>query len=270
MKLKCPIYIILIGSLLFSGCSKQDNAEIQPLETAPIVVNDISGTEDPVPSAEQNTEEDNGEAIAESEYSDEYIPVSKVDFASYQNELSSEDWQTLSSYLPVLLEGKEFMAEYCPNTGEYTEDFAEYSINDLYASWFPEYPAEFVLDRFTLCDLTGDGQKELIVYSDFSIGLYCIFHKEGDDFYAVYMPVRWFEDLQENGIYVGSGGAGTSYFHRLHFMRGVFWVEEIAMYQWGHDYEIGGEEVSEAEMEAWVDEMMTGEAVWYDARAIKP
>ncbi|MCH5345266.1 MAG: hypothetical protein J1E64_14640 [Acetatifactor sp.] len=219
-------------------------------------------------TAEQDTEEETGEVIADFEYSDEYIPISKVDFASYQNEMSGENWQALSSFFPVLLEGKTFMAEHCPYPGGYTDDFAEYSINNLYASWFPEYPAEFILDRFVLCDLTGDGQKELIVYSDFSIGLYCIFHKEGDDFYAVYMPVRWFEDLQTNGIYVGSGGAATSYFRCLHFLRDVFWEEELAMYDWDYN-EIGGEEVSEAEMGAWIDEMMVGEAIWYDARAVK-
>ena len=156
------------------------------------------------------------------------------------------DWQALSSFFPILLEGKTFLAEFCPSSNEYTD--------------------EFVLDKFTLCDLTGDGQKELVVYSDFAIGLYCVFHKEGDNFYAVYMHVRWFEDLQKNGIYIGSGGAGTGYLHRLHFLRDVFWVEEIAMYDWDY-YEIGGEEVSEAEMEAWENEMMVLGVVWYEARA---
>lgn len=143
------------------------------------------------------------------------------------------------------------------------------NINDIYASWgFQEYPDEFVLESFTLCDLIGDGQKELIVYSDFAIGLYCVFHKEGDDFYAVYMPIRWFELLQENGIYLGSGGAGRSYFNRLHFLRNVFWEEQVAMYD-GDYYEIGGEEVGVAEFSAWEDVMMVGEAVWHDARAVK-
>ena len=221
-------------------------------------------------ASEQDTEKDRGEVLVDFEYSDEYIPISKVDFASYKDELSAEDWQALSSFFPVLLEGKTFMAAHCTYSDEYTDDLEEYSINGLYAGWFSEYPAEFVLDRFALCDLTGDGQKELAVYSNLYIGLYCVFHKEGDHFYAVYMPVRWFEDLQKNGIFAGSGGAGTRYFHRLHFLRDVFWVEEVAMYDWDRCYKINSEEVSEAEIAAWEDEMLVGEAVWYDARAIKP
>ena len=217
-------------------------------------------------SAEQDTEEETGEVIADFEYSDEYIPISKIDFASYKSEMSEEDWQALSSFFPILLEGKTFMGQFSPSSNEYTDNFEEYGINDLYAGWYPEYPDEFILDKFALCDLTGDGQKELVVYCNFAIGQYCIFHKEGNNFYAVYMPVRWFEDLQKNGIYAGSGGAATRYFHRLHFLRDAFWAEEIAMYDWGY-CEIGGEEVSEGEIVAWEEEMMAGEAVWYDARA---
>lgn len=217
---------------------------------------------------EQETKEDDDGVITDFEYSDEYIPISKVDFVSYQDELSGEDWQALSSFFPILLEGRTFKATHCPYPDGYTDDFEEYSINDLYESWYPEYPDEFILKEFSLCDLTGDGQKELVLYSDFGIGLYFVFHKEGDDFYAVYMPARWFEFFQKNGIYIGSGGAGTFYFRRLHFLRNVFWEEEIAMYTEGY-CEIGGEEVSVAEMETWADKMMVGEAVWYDAKAVK-
>ena len=221
------------------------------------------------PEDEQDAEEERGDVIADFEYSDEYIPISKVDFASYQNELSKEDWQALSSFFPILLEGKTFMVAHCPYPDEYTDDIKEQNINDMYASWgFPEYPDEFVLESFTLCDLTGDGQKELIVYSDFAIGLYCVFHKEGDDFYAVYMPIRWFELLQDNGIYLGSGGAGRSYFNRLHFLRNVFWEEQVGMYD-GDYYEIGDEAVNVEKFSVWEDEMMVGEAVWYDARSVK-
>ena len=222
-------------------------------------------------TAEPYTYTYNAEIIEDFEYSDEYIPISKVDFASYKNEMDEEDWQALSSFFPILLEGKTFMVQIAPSANEYTDDFEEHSINDLlYASGFDQYPDEFVLDEFALCDLTGDGQKELVVYTNFSIGLYCVFHKEGDNFYAVWFLDRWFENLQKNGIYIGDDGASTSYFQRLHFLKDVFWGEEIAVRAEGY-YEnyhvIGGEKVSEAEMEAWEDEMMVGKVVWYDARA---
>lgn len=220
---------------------------------------------------EQHTEKDRGQVIADFEYSDENIPITKVDFASYKNEMSEEDWQALSSFFPILLEGKTLEVQSYRYWNICADDFEEYSIVDLlYASDFGEYPDEFVLDEFALCDVTGDGQKELVLYSSFHYtdGIYYIIHREGDRFYAVHMRVRSFEDLQINGLYYGSDGARSGYYMRLHFLRDVFWEEEIAWYYEDY-YVIGGEEVSEAEMEAWKDEVKVGRAVWYEARAFQ-
>lgn len=223
---------------------------------------------------EQHTEKDRGQVIADFEYSDENIPISKVDFASYKNEMSEEDWQALSSFFPILLEGKTFDVQVY-DWKRRADVFEEHSINDLYAGWadmFLEYPDKFVLDKFTLCDITGDGQKELVLYSGFhyAVGMYCIFHREGDHFYAICENIRSFEDLQVNGLYYGSEGASSGSYWRLHFLRDVFWEEEIAKYNAARDYyKIGGEEVSEAEMEAWKDEVKVGRAVWYEARAFQ-
>lgn len=208
----------------------------------------------------------NTEIIEDFEYSDKYIPISKVDFASYKNEMSVEDWQALSSFFPILLKGEIFTEQFSPY---WNTDFEEHSINNLLSS-LGEYPDKFILDKFALCDLTGDGQKELVVYSNFAFGLYYVFHKEGGDFYAVEMGARGFMDLQKNGIYTGSESAFSCCYYRLHFLKDMFWEERIASWEVGYDenyYVIGGEKVSEAEMEAWEDEMMVGEVVWYDARA---
>ena len=221
---------------------------------------------------EQETEEDDGAVITDFEYSDEYIPISQVDFASYQDELSVKDWEALSSFFPILLDGKTFKAAHCPYPNQYTDDFKEYGINDLYSGWYSgwyqEYTDEFILKKFSLCDLTGDGQKELILYSNFGMGSYFVFHKEGDNFYAVYMPVRWLEFLQKNGIRIGTAGSDVFIFDRLHFLKNVFWDERIAMWDDGY-CEIGGEEVSEAEIQSWTDKMIVDRAVWYDARPVK-
>ena len=41
------------------------------------------------------------------------------------------------------------------------------------------------------------------------------------------LPIRWFEDLQTNGVYIGSGGAGSSWYHRMTFQDGVFVQQEL-------------------------------------------
>lgn len=94
-----------------------------------------------------------------------------------------------------------------------------------------------------------------------------VLHREGDAFYGVYMPIRWFMDLQENGIFYGSGGAATSYYKRLHFKNGAAWVELLANTDWDY-YAVGGEEVTQAEFEAWQAEALVGETAWYVARSV--
>lgn len=94
------------------------------------------------------------------------------------------------------------MASHLPMEGDSSISLEEQSLNDLLNSYgFENPPDEFILYSFTLCDITRDGQKELALYSQFQSGLYCVLHREGDTFYGVYMPIRWFQGLQKNGIF---------------------------------------------------------------------
>ena len=45
-----------------------------------------------------------------------------------------------------------------------------------------------------------------------------ILHEEDGVMYGIDMPVRWFEGVQEDGLYFGSGGASSSYYYRMQFV----------------------------------------------------
>lgn len=115
---------------------------------------------------------------------------------------------------------------------------------------------------------------DLALYMDNLAGWYLLIHREGEQFYAVYMPIRWFF-LDSTGLYSGSGSAATHYYHRLHFADGTFTDELLANTDWGDKDEegrylgyfaIGGEEVTEAEFDAWREDTLSGDAIWYPAR----
>lgn len=161
------------------------------------------------------------------------------------------------------------MASHLPMEGDSSISLEEQSLNDLLNSYgFENPPDEFILYSFTLCDITRDGQKELALYSQFQSGLYCVLHREGDTFYGVYMPIRWFQGLQKNGIFGGSSGAATHYYRRLHFEDATFWVELLGNTDWDY-FAINENEVSEAEFDAWREEILVGEIPWYIVQPIQ-
>lgn len=219
-----------------------------------------------------NDQEADGTDFVSTRYPEVEIPLSEVDFHSYQGELSQEDWEALSAYFPVLTEGETLKAAHLPSVGDDPVPLKEQEgmrLNDIFSDYgFEDPPAEFTLTSFALCDVTGDGRKELALYSNFRSGLNCVIHREGDAFYGVYMPIRWFEGLQENGIYWGSGGAATSYYERLHFEDGIVWVELLGSSDW-EAFFIDEKEVDEVEFEQWREELLAGEVAWHVARTVQ-
>lgn len=110
-------------------------------------------------------------------------------------------------------------------------------------------------------------EEELVLYTYRYGGWYWVIHQEDNIFYGVYMPIRWFQDLQKNGIHSGSGGSGYTYYHRLHFEDGTFRRELLGRTDRNEGtpcYYIDDEEVGETEFEAWLEELMTGNVQWYN------
>ena len=95
---------------------------------------------------------------------------------------------------------------------------------------------------------------------------YLVFHQEGETFYAVEFPIRWFEDLRQNGVYLGSGGAGDSTYYQMTFRGGRFEQAELAhRVEWanGCTCTLAGETVTEADFDAWLAETMVDGVTWY-------
>lgn len=194
------------------------------------------------------------------------VLLSQADFSTYEKEMVKEDWEAFSEFFPVLLEETPIWAMHCPNVDEEPEEpMKEQRILDFFQE--ESDTSDFMLTSFALCDITQDGQKELVLYTYRYGGWYWVLHREGNIFYGVYMPIRWFQDLQKNGIHLGSGGSGHTYYHRLHFEDGTFRKELLGRTDWEEGmpcYYIDGKEVSETEFESWSEERMTGNVQWYN------
>lgn len=133
----------------------------------------------------------------------------------------------------------------------------EISYNNYFYNW---------MNRATLVDLDGDGEKELIIRlikEEFDKG-YMVLHEENGKIYLIDFPVDRFQNLQENGIYIGGARIGrTSYCHLI-FQDEMLIEEELAGWD-GENAYINGQEVSEDELEEWKAAHMVKGARWYDA-----
>lgn len=201
-----------------------------------------------------------GGTSSETEYASENGSAGYFGFA---DELSAEEKQVLSDFMPILTEGKTFMAAHMPYSGEAADASEEKSLADILHDIDPDYSSDTPVQSLAFCDVTGDGRTDIAVLLDHPAGFYCLLCKDGDSFYGIYMPIRWFEDLRENGVFLGSGGAATSYYERLHFSDGVFSTELLGYTDWGY-YEADGKEVSQEEFEAWLDGLLGEKVVWHD------
>lgn len=200
------------------------------------------------------------EVISKTEYISETVNTN----APVPNDgLTDDERQTLSEFLPVLTEGKTFMAAHMPSSGETADTFEEKSLADIIHDIDPEYTSDKAVQSIAFCDVTGDGRTDVAVLLDHPAGFYCLLCKDGDDFYGVHMPIRWFEDLRENGVFMGSGGAATSYYERLHFSEGVFSTELLGYTDMGY-CETDGKEVSQEEFETWLDSTLSEKVIWHD------
>lgn len=200
-----------------------------------------------------------------------------VDWSAFQSTMTPEEWDGLSLYLPVLEEDAVFhwingteLAEDAPyhrtSEGVQTETVTLAEFHKARWAWNGEAPEKLVLNRLAVQDVDGDGVPELALLFEELGWYYLIFHQEGETFYAVEFPIRWFEDLRQNGVYLGSGGASSSWYYRMSFGGGVFEQQELGhREEWatGGEYELGGEEVTKADFDAWLAETMAGSVAWY-------
>lgn len=194
-----------------------------------------------------------------------------VDFAVFQNAMPAEDYETLTAFLPVLEGRASFRWTAGPERGGSgagweTRDATLAEFHD--ERWRENGPAPdtLPLNCLTVQDVDGDGGKELCLLFEELGWYYLILRQEGDAFYGTDLGVRWFENLQTNGVYVGSGGAGDSTYARMSFWNGAFEEQELGRRvegATGCTCTLAGAQVTEEEFDAWLGENLPGEASWF-------
>ena len=248
--------LTLLAAFFLTACGTRE-------ETAPVPT-------EPSPPAEVEETEEMPEASAQL--------LASVDFAALRDTMSPEEREGLSCYLPVLEEDAAFhwingteLTEDAPyhKTSEGVQELGTVTLAEFHKAvwaWNGEAPEELALNRLAVQDVDGDGVPELVMLFEELGWYYLIFHQEGEAFYAVEFPIRWFEDLRQNGVYIGSGGAGSSWYYRMSFRDGVFEQQELGhREEWasGGEYELGGEAVAKADFDAWLAENLAAGVTWY-------
>ena len=157
----------------------------------------------------------------------ERIMVNVHPFWNYMmvsEDLSEEEWIEMQRFYPVFCANKEMTLWY-GGTQE-----AEVTTLDGIAELFlgEEGATLQYLYEFVFVDMTGDGQKELVMRcGDLDSSVFVLLEDDGE-FYISYFGIRWMQTVYEDGMYRGSGGAETSVYQRLYFENGRFREEQIA------------------------------------------
>ena len=234
-------YILLLLSILsFTSCSNNSLSE-----------SNIDTTE----ITETATEKNVGLSEMIETQETDMKSLSAVDFTQFKSMMNPDDYSELEKYFPVLSGDLKF---------NYQNQLNEKECREINLHELCEELLLMKLQMFTVCDLDNDGTKELIL----CLGNYTeqvIIHKENDDFFATSLWYRGFNCLQNNGIYISSGGASCSHYNKLSFEDGKFAEQELGH---GCTYEdniftVNGNPVSEEEFQQWCEEILTGKVEWY-------
>lgn len=184
--------------------------------------------------------------------------IDQLDYAKLEGQMDAGDWADLQEYLPVLRDGVAFRWV----REEETEQAV--TLDEFYRQRFsPDVPdGKLDLERFTLFGFEGTGKQDLILcFYNFG-GNYLILHREGQEFYGFERSYRSFEQLQRDGMFIGSSGASYNSYYRMRFQNGAF-EEELLGEQVGETYEIGGQAVSAGYFWTWRQNCMMGDMYWY-------
>lgn len=217
----------------------------------------------------------------DSSQEEQAVPVSQMDYDSFRNRMTAEEWEGFEQYFPVLKENVPFeLADFGYYTmldrdGKVTEEeeeavFYRYDpreVTDLcrYVTAYAENDIEEMMIReIRIFDLDGDGIQELILEWT-PVGDYLILHCENEKFYGWEIMYRSFEILQTSGIYLSSGGAACNHWQHIRFDQGSWLEEELAAEDWG-EYFIGGEPVEEAAYLQQTAAYQTGDVTGYKPR----
>lgn len=259
---------ILLAACLLTACGAQA-ASSQPSPSG-ASLSEVSADSSAPPAASLEAADPAAEDQADAPL--DLLPG--LDVSALRDTMPEEDYAAFAAYLPVLRGEETFHWAAGPYRGypDYGWETREVTMVAFHDTLWegnedrPDRTDTLELDRLAVQDIDGDGAAELILLVRDLDYNYLVLHREKDAVYGTDFSVRWFEGLQKNGVYIGSGGAGDSTYYRMTFRNGRFEQEELAhRVEWadGCTCTLGGETVPEAVFEAWYAENMAGEVTWY-------
>jgi len=159
--------------------------------------------------------------------------LAEIDWKAFGTKITQEENRALEKFLPVL-EGGEFTWIYRSGEGAepdtYIHDKKQTTIQGIMDEWYQmnDYePERAVVNSILFADVFGSGEKDMCLLLEQFGWYWIILHEEDGKFYGVDMPIRWFMMVQEDGLYLGSGGASSSYYYRMQFVNGDYIEEPI-------------------------------------------
>ena len=182
-----------------------------------------------------------------------------IDWQHYEDQMCQEDKNDFNEYLPVLNNEKKFIYFDCDNE--------ETTFDEFLAGLESDNPPD--IEGIVLVDMDDQNGKELIIGISESGGHYLILTRDNGNFYGKRLSAREFEELQEDGKYLGSGGAGDLYFHKMEIdsngaretLLGEVHGEEKEDGSYGDRLEVNGQVVDES-LQDWMDENYGDPAEW--------
>ena len=194
-----------------------------------------------------------------------------LDIAVLKKAMPENDYEAFEAYLPVLRGEQPFRWVAGPYRGypDYGWESRDVTLEEFHAELWGdnEHKTEtLVLDRLAVQDIDGDGSSELVLLVQDMAYNYLVLSYKEDTFYGTDFYIRWFSDLQQNGVYVGSGGAGDQTYYKMIFQNERFEQQELGhKSEWATGYEcaLDGKTVTKETFEDWLEKTMVGEVVWY-------
>ena len=176
---------------------------------------------------QEAAETEEREKLGKSQY------LSKIDWEGMKTRLTGEEYASIQRYLPAL-EGGEITWIYRSGDGEEPDTYLhakkQISIQGIIEEWFEANnaaPKEALVNSILFADVFQTGELDTCLLLEYFGWNWIILHEENGIIYCIDMPVRWFQDVQEDGLYSGSGGVGYNYYHRMKFVDGDYLEEDI-------------------------------------------
>ena len=120
--------------------------------------------------------------------------------------------------------------------------------------------------RYTLVDLDGDGEEELVAYIDCDGGKYLIFHIYDGKVYGFAFAGRDFQNLKTDGTFVQNQNSNTNYFYALEFDKTAYRLKELAYHnRVKNKARLGGEEATAEDATVFAVEFWKKPAVQWTA-----